>query len=114
MTINQRIALAGATFVFLAVAGCKTMTSGPSSKEAPVSRPEGVETAEDAALSKAVKEKLLSEKTINLSNVVVESRQGSVYLTGAVPSLDARERAVKIPWQVNGVKAVIDHLQVGK
>jgi osmotically-inducible protein OsmY len=35
-------------------------------------------------------------------------------LSGTVPSLDARERAIKLAWQVTGVKAVVNHLEVKK
>jgi hypothetical protein len=93
--------------------GCQPTTVKPPSDEPPLPRPTGLETPQDLVLSKAVKESLLAEKTVNLTRVVVESSKGTVYLSGVVSSLDARERAVKIAWKVKGVQAVMNHLQVG-
>jgi hyperosmotically inducible protein len=93
--------------------GCGPTTGKPPPPPQPVSTPTGVETPQDAALSKTVKEKLLADKSVNLSPVTVETRKGTVYLTGRVASLDAREHAAKIAWQVPGVQTVLNHLQVG-
>jgi osmotically-inducible protein OsmY len=49
-----------------------------------------------------------------LTTVNVKTTDGSVDLSGTVPSLDARERAIKLAWQVTGVKAVVNHLEVKK
>ena len=94
--------------------GCQAMTEKPPPPDPPLSRPTGVETPQDSALSKAVKERLLAERAVNLSRVVVETSKGTIYLSGVVPSLEARERAVKISWQVTGVQTVVNHLQVGE
>jgi hypothetical protein len=94
--------------------GCEAMTGKPPPPQPPLSQPTSVETPQDAALGKTIKERLLAEKTVNLSRVIVETRKGTVYLSGLVPSLDARERAVKIVWQVTGVQALENHLQIGE
>jgi osmotically-inducible protein OsmY len=49
-----------------------------------------------------------------LTSVEVETNSGTVYLSGVVPSLAARERAVKLAWEVKGVQTVINHLEVEK
>jgi osmotically-inducible protein OsmY len=111
MEIVKRIA---ATWMLPVLMGCQAMTVKPSPDELPLSPPAGVETPQDAALSKTVKDRLLAEKAVNLSRVIVETRKGTVYLSGVVSSLEARERALKIPWQVSGVQSVVNHLQVGE
>jgi osmotically-inducible protein OsmY len=111
MEIVKRIAM---TWILPFLIGCQAMTVKPSPHELPLSPPAGFETPQDAALSKAVKERLLAEKAVNLSRVIVETRKGTVYLSGVVSSLEARERALKIPWQVSGVQSVVNHLQVGE
>jgi osmotically-inducible protein OsmY len=70
------------------------------------------ETAEDEALSKAVRERLSADKKLDLSGVKVVSNSGTVYLTGNVGSLDARQQAIKLAWEVGGVQNVINTLQV--
>ena len=114
MGIVKGITLAVMALTLQALLGCEAMTGKPPPQEPSLSRPTGVETPQDAALSKAVKERLLAEKAVNLSRVIVETNKGTVYLSGVVPSLDAWERAAKISWQVTGVQVVVNHLQVGE
>jgi osmotically-inducible protein OsmY len=111
MEIIKRITM---TWMLTVLIGCQTMTVRPSPDELPLPPPAGVETPQDAALSKAVKERLLAEKGVDLSRVIVETRKGTVYVSGIVSSLEARERALKIPWQVSGVQSVMNRLQVGE
>ena len=73
-----------------------------------------IETAQDALLSNSVRDRLLSAKTVDLDGVKVVSSNGTVYLTGIVTSLDARQQAVKIAWNVPGVQSVVNALQVQK
>ena len=72
------------------------------------------ESEKDAAISKAVKETFLKDKTVDLTDVDVRTTDGSVDLSGTVPSLEAREHAIKLAWKVAGVQAVVNHLEVKK
>ena len=72
------------------------------------------ETPQDEALSKSVRERLLSLKTADLNSIKVISSRGTVYLTGTVESLDARQQAIRIAWTVPGVQSVINALEVRK
>ena len=72
------------------------------------------ESDKDAAISKAVKETLLKDKAVDLTDVNVRTTDGSVELRGTVPSLEAREHAIKLAWKVAGVQAVVSHLEVKK
>ena len=72
------------------------------------------ESDKDAAISKAVKENFLKDKAVDLTGVKVKTTDGSVDLTGTVPSLEAREHAVKLAWRVAGVRTVVNHLEVQK
>lgn len=89
--------------IFSLVLGCQTITE--------MTR---VESDKDAAISKAVKETFLKDKVADLTSVNVKTTDGSVDLSGTVPSLDARERAIKLAWQVTGVQAVVNHLEIKK
>jgi osmotically-inducible protein OsmY len=83
------------------VIGCQAMTGSIR-----------METPRDAAITPSVKESLTIEKTVNLTPVDVSTSNGTVYLSGVVPSLEARERAVKRAWTVSGVQTVVNHLIV--
>ena len=86
--------------------GCQTMQS-----ETAVAIP-AEETAQDQALSKSVMDRLLADKKVDLSGIKVVSNNGTVYLTGLVHSLDARQQAVKLAWEVRGVQSVVNSLEV--
>jgi BON domain len=89
--------------IFSLVLGCQTITE--------MTR---MESDKDAAISKAVKETFLKDKAVDLTTVNVKTTNGSVDLRGTVPSLEAREHAVKLAWQVAGVQTVVNHLEVKK
>ena len=88
--------------------GCQTMRS-----DATVKIPT-VETPQDQALSNSVRDRLLADKKVDLSGVKVVSNGGTVYLHGTVKSLDAREHAIKIAWEMRGVQSVVNSLEVQK
>ena len=101
--------LAAALSVLPFIHGCQ-MTQG---KSIDVKIPTE-ETPEDAALSKSVRERLLADKKVDLTGVTVVSGSGTVYLSGTVKSLDARQQAIKIAWEVRGVQSVVNSLEVEK
>ena len=69
---------------------------------------------DDAALVASIKTKLTAEKLSNLMKIDVKSDNGVVTLSGTVDSLERRARAVQIASGVEGVKHVVDNLQVAE
>jgi len=103
MRFCPRVVATKLLLIFSLVLGCQTITE--------MTR---IESDKDAAISKAVKDNFLKNKAVDLTSVNVKTTDGSVDLSGTVPSLDARERAFKLAWQVTGVQAVVNHLEVRK
>jgi len=103
MKFLSRAIAAKLLIIFSLVLGCQTITE--------MTR---IENDKDAAISKAVKETLLKDKAVDLTRVNVKTTEGSVDLSGTVPSLEAREHAVKLAWKVAGVQTVVNHLEVKK
>ena len=108
MKTAAQLALTAALSILPFVLGCQMMRS-----EATVQIPTA-ETPQDEALSKSVRNRLLANKKVDLTGVKVVSSGGTVYLTGTVESLDAREQAIKIAWNAPGVKSVVNTLVVQK
>ena len=102
MKFVPQVIAAKLLLIFSLVLGCQTITE--------MTR---IESDKDAAISKAVKETFL-DKAVDLTDVNVKTTNGSVDLRGTVPSLEAREHAVKLAWRVAGVQAVVNHLEVQK
>ena len=103
MHFVRPVVAANILVIFALVLGCQTITEMTRR-----------ESDKDAAISKAVKETLLKDKAVDLTDVNVRTTDGSVDLRGTVPSLEAREHAIKLAWKVAGVQAVVKHLEVKK
>ena len=67
---------------------------------------------DDAAIVAEVKAKLTADKLSNLTRIDVKSENGVVTLGGTVDSADRRARAVQIATNVNGVKSVLNNIEI--
>lgn len=67
---------------------------------------------DDAALTASVKASLVSDKASNLTRIDVDTTNGVVALNGVVESPEQRSRAEQLASRVDGVKKVINNLQV--
>ena len=108
MPATRRLFLCAALSMLPFAFGCQTMRS-----ETNVAIPAvETETPQDQALSKSVWARLLADKKVNLSGIKVVSNNGTVYLSGVVSSLDARQQAIKLAWETRGVQSVVNRLEV--
>ena len=69
---------------------------------------------DDSTITTEVKAKLSAERASNLTRVSVATANGSVSLTGIVPTVADRARAEEITRQVKGVRSVMNGLQTEK
>lgn len=69
---------------------------------------------DDKTILAAVKTKLVADKPANLTKVNVDVSNGTVYLTGNVDSAEMKTRAERLAQEVNGVRSVVNNLQVKK
>jgi DNA-binding response OmpR family regulator len=94
-----------AAVVLLAVAlsGCQAMTGRTAGQN-----------VEDARISTAVQTTLTSDKASNFTRIDVDTTNGVVYLNGTVQSAEQKARAEQLAGRVDGVKKVVNNLQVGK
>ena len=68
----------------------------------------------DAAITSAVKTKLLADTTVGGLKIDVDTRGRIVTLTGTVASRAEATQAVKLARDTEGVERVVDNLKVGK
>ena len=66
----------------------------------------------DARITAAIKAKLLANRDLSPLSISVNTTDGVVTLSGAVPSVDAISKAMLIAMETDGVKEVISALQV--
>jgi hyperosmotically inducible protein len=71
------------------------------------------ETLDDAALTARVKARLIAAPDLGGFRIHVSSRNGQVTLSGKVSSAENRLDAEKITRRTEGVREVVDHLEVG-
>ena len=67
---------------------------------------------DDATLKTQIKGNFFNFSTELFVDVGVTVKEGRVFLTGSVPKPASRIEAVKIAWQSNGVRAVVNEIQV--
>ncbi len=71
------------------------------------------ESISDSAITAKVKAKYLADPEINPFNISVETNEGVVYLTGRVKTEDQKDEAEELAENTEGVKRVVNHLEVG-
>ncbi len=67
---------------------------------------------DDAAITAKVKSAILAEPGLKSLQISVDTKDGTVTLSGAVDNADLRERAKQITSSTSGVKGVVDQLTV--
>jgi hypothetical protein len=70
-------------------------------------------TETDAGVTTAVKAKLAADDVVKASDVNVTTEDHVVTLTGEVETHAAKERAVRLTRETDGVRGVVDELVVG-
>jgi hyperosmotically inducible periplasmic protein len=70
--------------------------------------------ATDAAITTAVKSKLLADPAVGGLRIDVDTKAGVVTLTGTVASRSEADQAIKVARGTDGVDRVVDNLKVGR
>jgi outer membrane murein-binding lipoprotein Lpp len=68
--------------------------------------------ADDSAITAKVKAAMLADPGLKALQISVDTKDGTVTLTGTVDNSDMREKAKQVASSTNGVKGVIDQLSV--
>jgi hyperosmotically inducible protein len=68
--------------------------------------------AADAALTAKIKSKMALDDMVKAINIDVDTTNGIVTLNGFVPNVQARDRAVQLARETDGVTSVVDHLTI--
>jgi hyperosmotically inducible periplasmic protein len=69
---------------------------------------------DDATITASVKSRLVADKPANLTRVDVDTNNGTVYLNGTVETPEQKTRAEQLARQAEGVRTVVNNLQVLK
>jgi hyperosmotically inducible protein len=75
--------------------------------------PEGTQSS-DSGITSVVEASLEANETVKARQVEVQTREGVVYLTGAVETVEARREAARVAWRTEGVRGVNNDLTVGE
>ena len=100
-TVAKTIALL--VVLVLAASACQSLTGKTAGQN-----------IDDATITASVKSKLVADKAANLTRVDVDTNNGTVYLNGTVDSPEQKAKAEQLAWQAQGVKSVVNNLQVAK
>ena len=72
------------------------------------------QNVDDSTITASVKSTLVADKAANLTRIDVDTNNGVVALNGVVESPDQKARAEQLARRVDGVRNVINNLQVQK
>lgn len=75
--------------------------------------PEGTQSS-DSGITSVVEASLEANETVKARQVEVQTREGVVYLTGVVETVEARREAARVAWRTEGVRGVNNDLTVGE
>lgn len=67
---------------------------------------------DDLGINAKVKSSLAVDDQLNAFDINVDTEDGVVYLRGVVDTLDSRDRAEEMAWDVEGVEDVVNELIV--
>lgn len=100
---KRRGHFAAVALLAVALTGCQAMTGRTAGQN-----------VDDARISTAVQATLTTDKVSNFTRIDVDTTNGVVYLNGTVQSGEQKARAEQLAARVEGVKKVVNNLQVGK
>jgi len=86
----------------LALAGCASSMTTKSTRHA------------DSGITSVIQESLKANDKVKAKQVDVQTREGTVYLTGVVDTEEARREAARLAWRTEGVRGVVNELTVGE
>jgi hyperosmotically inducible periplasmic protein len=87
----------------ISLMGCQAMTGKTAGQN-----------IDDATITASVKSTLVADKAANLTRIDVDTNSGVVALNGTVESAEQKTRAEQLARRVDGVRNVINNLQVQK
>jgi hyperosmotically inducible periplasmic protein len=99
----QKVKLALVALLFVLAASCQSMTGKTAGQN-----------VDDATITASVKSTLVADKAANLTRVDVDTTLGVVSLNGVVESPDQKSRAEQLASRVDGVRKVVNNLQIQK
>lgn len=67
----------------------------------------------DSSITASVKTKMIADGQVKAHNIDVNTEHGVVYLLGRVNSQSEKEQAERLARSVDGVRDVVNHLEVG-
>jgi hyperosmotically inducible protein len=68
----------------------------------------------DSGITSVVEASLDANEAVKGRQVEVQTREGVVYLTGVVDTMEARREAARLAWRTEGVRGVHNDLTVGE
>ena len=101
--------------VALALTGCTAlMVGGAAAVGYQVGKDERTASvvAEDSAITTRIKGKYVADSVVSVFNISVRTYEGTVTLSGTVGSILARDRAVSLARETDGVVAVNDQILI--
>jgi hyperosmotically inducible periplasmic protein len=102
MNIRHPALIAFSALVLLSATGCAVMRDQQTVGA----------YVDDAAITTAVKARMVDNKTVDATSIKVETLNGTVMLSGFAKNSEEKSVAESLTWKVNGVKSVKNEIAV--
>lgn len=112
--MNKKILLASAILASIYSTTASSTTNYNNTVSTPVTEESSTikNIVPDTAITASIKTKYAADEQINAFKIHVETINGRVILTGKVPSLVAKEKAINIAKETEGTKEVVANLEI--
>ena len=115
-TKKRGLKITAALLALATISGCAPIIIGGGALVGTLAtRDKGITgTASDSQISTVLKTRIYSHSSDLYTKIGINVQNGEVLLTGSVPTADWQADAERIAWEVNGVKQVLNQIEVSE
>ena len=112
--LNSKLLTISLFLLWPLISGCTTLVGAGATVGVAAYQERGIKgRAKDLKIEALILEQFIKAGLKLTTTISVEVYEGRVLLTGASKNTNITDQAVKLAWKINGVKTVINEIQVG-
>jgi osmotically-inducible protein OsmY len=114
ISLNSKLLTISLFLLWPLISGCTTLVGAGATVGVAAYQERGIKgRAKDLKIEALILEQFIKAGLKLTTTISVEVYEGRVLLTGASKNTNITDQAVKLAWKINGVKTVINEIQVG-
>jgi osmotically-inducible protein OsmY len=115
ISLNSKLLTISLFLLWPLISGCTPLVGAGATVGVAAYQERGIKgRAKDLKIEALILEQFIKAGLKLTTTISVEVYEGRVLLTGASKNTNITDQAVKLAWKINGVKTVINEIQVGR